>query len=158
MAPPQPYYTPSSHVLQFFPSNKSPQLYFSWPLLQLAKNTRGKHFTSLCSIFITYDIHVELSSYGWFNFGGLIFFEKNIEGFLKSWGVRHHISSDAFPHRVKTVKQMIIDNTEPNVKLDTDPFQLTIILTYRNTPNLETRISSSICIFDDQPEVQSQSF
>ena len=44
------------------------------------------------------------------------------------------------------MKRMIVGNTVPNGKLDTDAFQRAM-LTYRNSPDPETRISPAMCIF-----------
>ena len=67
--------------------------------------------------------------------------------------MRHRLSSVAFPHSntiaelaVKTVKRMLIDNTDQNGSLNTDRFQRAM-LQYRNTPDPETKLSPAMCVF-----------
>ena len=122
--------------------------YSNWPIVQRAHEGSKGLVNSLRRDFVTYGIPDELSSDG-----GPEYVAKYTEDFLKSWGVRHRISSVALPHSncrakiaVKTVKRMIIGNTSPNGELDTDAFQRAM-LTYRNTPDPETRISPAMCIF-----------
>ena len=73
--------------------------------------------------------------------------------FLRNWGVRHRVSSIAFPHSncrtevgVKTVKRMLVSNTAENGNLDTDSFQRAM-LQYRNTPNQVTKLSPAMCLY-----------
>lgn len=100
---------------------------------------------SLRRTFITYSIPYELSSDG-----GPEYIAKSTDDFLKSWGVRHRISSVAFPHsncRAKVgVKRMIVGNTGPNGELDTNAFQRAMLI-YRNTSDPETDFSPAMCIF-----------
>ena len=66
--------------------------------------------------------------------GGPVFVSKLTESFLKSWRVHHRISS-AFPHsnsraeiEVKTIKRMIVGNTDSSGRLNTDAFQKVIAI------------------------------
>ena len=63
------------------------------------------------------------------------------------------MSSAYFPHSnsraeigVKTIKRLIMDNTGPCGTLDVDKFQRAI-LNYRNTPDRDTGLSPSMCVF-----------
>ena len=71
---------------------------------------------SLREAFVTYGIPEELTSDG-----GPEYTASETATFLKAWGVRHRVSSVAFPHSncraevgVKTCKRMITGNTGPN--------------------------------------------
>ena len=110
--------------------------YSNWPIVERSSEGSRGLINSLRRNYVTYGIPDELSSDG-----GPEFIADNTKSFLKSWGVRHRISSVAFPHSncraevgVKTVKRMIVGNTGPNGELDTDAFQCAM-LTYRNTPD-----------------------
>ena len=59
--------------------------------------------------------------------GGPEFTAATTQQFLKEWGVHHRLSSIAFPHSncraeigVKTVKQLITNNTDSHGSLDTN--------------------------------------
>ena len=72
--------------------------------------------------------------------GGPTFVSRETQDFMDRWGVRHRLSSVAFPHSntraelgVKTCKRMIRENTGPKGTLDTDKFARAL-LAYRNTP------------------------
>jgi hypothetical protein len=65
---------------------------------------------------------------------------ETTQQFLKTWGIRHRVSSVAFPHSncraelaVKTAKRLIRDNVGPQGSLDTDKFARAL-MQYRNTP------------------------
>ena len=163
MAPSQPHLPPTPPTLPEYPFllmcsdffHHKGHIYFisvdcysNWPIVERAHKGSKGLINSLRYTFVTYGISDELTSDG-----GPEYVAKNTEDFLKSWGVRHRISSVAFPHSncraeiaVKTVKRMIIGNTGPNGELDTDAFQRAM-LTYRNTPDPESRISPAMCIF-----------
>ena len=122
--------------------------YSNWPIVDRARDGSSGLIDSLRRSFVTYGIPEELASDG-----GPEFTSRSTESFLKSWGVRRRISSTAFPHSnsraeigVKTVKRMIVGNTDTNGNLDTDAFQKAMLV-YRNTPQPDTRISPATCIF-----------
>ena len=67
--------------------------------------------------------------------------------FLKDWGVKHRLSSAAYPQSngraevgVKTAKRIILDNTSPDGSLDNDK-AARAFLQYRNTPIAEIGLS-----------------
>ncbi|XP_057310065.1 uncharacterized protein LOC130648062 [Hydractinia symbiolongicarpus] len=122
--------------------------YSNWPIVDHAKDGSAGLINSLRRSFVTYGIPEELASDG-----GPEFTSRSTESFLKSWGVRQRISLTAFPHSniraeigVKTVKRMIVDNTDASGNLDTDAFQKAMLV-YRNTPQPDTHISPAMCIF-----------
>ena len=99
--------------------------YFNWSIVDRAKDGSAGLINCLRRSFVSYDIFEGLASDG-----GPEFTSQSTESFLKSWGFRQHISSTAFPHSnsraeigVKTVKRMIISNTDASGNLDTDAFQ-----------------------------------
>ena len=72
--------------------------------------------------------------------GATTFMSESTQQFLKTWGIRHRVSSVAFPHSncraevaVKTAKRLIRDNVGPQGSLDTDRFARAL-MQYRNTP------------------------
>jgi hypothetical protein len=72
--------------------------------------------------------------------GGTTFMSATTQTFLRSWGIRHRVSSVAFPHSncraelaVKTAKRLLRDNVGPHGSLDTDKFARAL-MQYRNTP------------------------
>ena len=72
--------------------------------------------------------------------------------FLADYGVRHRVSSVAYPHSnqreelaVKSMKKLIRENTNSEGSLNNDQF-LRAVMTYRNTPDRDTNRSK----LDDQ--------
>ena len=72
---------------------------------------------------------------------------KSFQDFLKIWGVKHRLSSIAFPQSngraevaVKTAKRIIHNNTSPDGSLDNDKAARGI-LQYRNTPLPDINLS-----------------
>ena len=122
--------------------------YSNWPVVEKAGDGAQGLVSALRTIFVTFGISEELTSDG----GGEYMAEVT-KKFLSSWGVRHRLSSVAFPHSnqraegaVKVIKRMIMDNTGPNGTLHNDRFQRAL-LHYRNTPDRETGLSPAMCIF-----------
>ena len=81
---------------------------------------------------MTYGISEEL---------GPKFTASSTQQFLRNWGLLHRLSSVTFPHSntrtelaMKTVKRMLVDNTDPNGSLNTNLSQR-VMLQYRNTPD-----------------------
>ena len=79
--------------------------------------------------------------------GATAFMSEITQQFLKTWGIRHRVSSVAFPHSncraevaVKTAKRLIRDNVGPNGSLDTDKFARAL-MQYRNTPLQDINLS-----------------
>ena len=91
---------------------------------------------SICrTLFHTYGSPEELSSDG-----GSIFMSHAFQNFLETWGVRHRLSSVAYPQSngraelaVKSAKRIIYGNTDASGSLDTDK-AAQAVLQYRNTP------------------------
>ena len=122
--------------------------YNNWPIVELAKDGSKSLISCLRRIFVTYGISEELTSDG-----GPEFTAYETKKFLRNWGVKHRLSSVAYPHSncraelgVKIVKRLLVDNTGTNGSLNTDAFQRAM-LQYRNTPDKSTKISPAQCLF-----------
>ena len=97
--------------------------------------------------FVTFGIPEELT----FD-GGPQFIAGKMQEFLKLWGVHHRLTSVANQHgncraevAVKTVKRMLMDNTDPTGSLDVDQFQRAMLV-YRNTIYPKTRTSPALIL------------
>ncbi|KAK3702077.1 hypothetical protein QZH41_014766 [Actinostola sp. cb2023] len=102
----------------------------------------------LRTFFATFGVPEELASDG-----GLEFTASHTENFLQLWGVRHRVSSVAFPQSngraevaVKTAKRLLKSNTGPTGSLDHDRF-LRAMLQLRNTPDRDCNLSPAQIIF-----------
>ena len=122
--------------------------YSNWPFVEMHAEGSAGLIAALRRIFVTYGISEELSSDG-----GPEFAAGATKTFLQNWGVRHRISSVAHPHSncraevgVKTVKRLLTGDTGPNSTLNTDALQRAM-LTYRNTPDPDFKISPAEIIF-----------
>ena len=106
------------------------------------KATSKKLISTCRDIFSSYGVAEELSSDG-----GPQFTASEFKSFLKDWGVRHRISSAAYPQSngraelaVKAAKRIILDNTNADGSLDNDS-AVKAILQHRNTPIPELGLS-----------------
>ena len=122
--------------------------YSNWPIVELASDGAQGLISALRATFATFGISEELTSDG-----GPEYTANATKQFLNNWGVRHRVSSVAFPHSncraeiaVKTIKRLIMENTGPKGTLNTEKFQRAI-LQYRNTPDRETGLSPAMCVF-----------
>ena len=125
--------------------------YSNWPIVEEAAAGAHGLVAALRRVFVTYGISDELSSDG-----GPEFSSHHTSRFLQAWGVRHRISSVAFPHSncraelgVKTVKRILSGNLGADGKLQSEPFQRAM-LQYRNTPDRDTGLSPAMCVFGRQ--------
>ena len=122
--------------------------YSNWPIIERAQEGSKGVIDSLRRLFATFSIPDECATDG-----GPEFMANATCTFLKDWGLQHRLSSVAFPHSncraevgVKTVKRLIMDNTDSHGSLDTDSLQRAI-LQYRNTPDPSTKLSPAQCVF-----------
>ena len=125
-----------------------------WPtLLHCGGSTASKSLLidTLKTYFSTYGIPEELSTDG-----GSTFTAYETRKFLADYGVRHRLSSVAFPHSnqraeiaVKSMKRLLRENIGMDGKLNTDSFQRAV-MQYRNTPDRDTGRSPAQVIFGRQ--------
>ena len=122
-----------------------------WPAIQFCGASSGsstKLREWLRQFFATYGIPEELSTDG-----GLTFTAYETVKFLADYGVKHRLSSVAFPHSnqraelgVKSMKRLIRENTNSDGCLNNDRF-LRAVMQYRNTPDRDTGFSPAQVIF-----------
>ena len=112
--------------------------YSGWPSIKyFAKGTANSQalIETLKEWFMNYGIPEEFSSDA-----GPCYVSAPTLSFFRHWGIRHRLSSVAFPHSntraelgVKSCKRMIRDNTGSKGELNKDKFARAL-LQYRNTP------------------------
>ena len=85
--------------------------------------------------------------------GGSQFTAYKTKQFLKNWGIKHRISSAAYPHSncraelgVKCIKRMLVGNIGSNGSVQTDKFRRAM-MQYRNTPDRDTKQSPAEIVF-----------
>ena len=85
--------------------------------------------------------------------GGTKFTSAETQTFLKTWQVKHRLSSAHFPQSnghakvaVKSAKGLLRDHCTPSGHLDTNGFMLAI-MAHRNTNDPETKISPALVIY-----------
>ena len=93
-------------------------------------------------LFATFGVPEQLSSDG-----GTEYTSNAFQAFLKTWGVKHRLSSAYHPQSngraevtVKAMKRLLRDNVDRNGKLDTDTVTRAI-LQIRNTPESDSGLS-----------------
>ena len=147
-APPQPLLQPEypfqQIVSDYFQSGGHHYLviadrFSGWPAIQFCGASDGsstKLQEWLRQFFATYGIPEELSTDG-----GKTYTSYETQKFLSNYGVKHRLSSVAYPHSnqraeltVKSMKRLIRENTSSNGNLNNDRF-LRALMQYRNTPD-----------------------
>ena len=123
--------------------------YSGWPVLkQCRDDTAEELISALRDFFCTYGTPELLATDG-----GTVYTSSKTQAFLKTWGVRHRISTAYNPHAnlraetaVKSMKRLITENTGPSGTLNTDALA-TALLTYRNTPDRDTKRSPAQVLY-----------
>ena len=122
--------------------------YSNWPMVFRSENGAEGLVKRLREVFVTFGVPEELTSDG-----GTQFTAGKTQEFLRSWGVRHRLTSVANPHAncraeiaVKTIKRMLMDNTSPGGSIDIDKFQKAMLV-YRNSVDPDTKASPALIVF-----------
>lgn len=124
--------------------------YSNWPcVMKVAGGGSSKEFIQcIKSISEIFGIPEEISTDG-----GVQFTAYETKKFFEAWGIRHRISSVAFPHSntraelgVKTIKRTLVGNLREDGSLDSDRFKRAL-LQYKNTPDKETKLSPAQIVF-----------
>ena len=121
--------------------------FLGWPVV-FRCNKANEMVKFLQWSFVNFGISEEFSSDG-----GSQFVTDEFQEFLKTWGIRHRLSSAYNPHSnnwaevgVKYMKRLLRNNWGPGRSLDTDAF-LRATMEYRNTPDHDTGCSPSEVVF-----------
>ena len=116
----------------------------------LHTTTTPSLLANLRNIFTSYGVPEEIGSDG-----GPQFASSDFKTFLKTWGIRHRLSSAEYPQSngraelaVKTAKRIILDNTNRG-SLNTDQ-AARALLQYRNTPIQSIGLSPAQILFHRQ--------
>eukprot|EP00111_Clytia_hemisphaerica_P024151 TCONS_00071197-protein len=120
-----------------------------WTEVAVSKNPNTATITGILrGYFPTFGVPEELSSDGGPPFNG-----HDFETFLKTWGIRHRISSAYFPQSngraesaVKVMKRILATNFSPSGSLNTDGLTKALLL-HRNTPPPDMGVSPSELLF-----------
>ena len=159
-APPQPLPQPD-YPFQFLVSDYFQQgghhylvladRFSGWPSVQFCGGSTAsatKLVENLRCYFSMHGIPEEIASDG-----GPTYMAYVTQKFLSDYGVRHRVSSVAFPHSnqraelaVKSMKRLCRENTNQDGSLDNDRF-LRAVMSYRNTPDRDTKRSPAQVIF-----------
>ena len=125
--------------------------YSGWPTVYRLSGGSLPLIKKLREVFVTFGIPEELASDG-----GPEFASADTAAFFRDWGVKWRLSSVANPHSncraevaVKTVKRMIINNTNSSGEIDIPKFQRAM-LQYRNTPSSIDKRSPAEIVFGHQ--------
>ena len=144
--PPQPFPQPDfpfQHIVSdYFQSGGYQYLviadrFSGWPTVQYcgrSTDSANKLLGNLREYFAMHGIPEELSTDG-----GSTYMACETQKFLADYGVKHRVSSVAYPHSnqreelaVKSMKKLIRENTNSGGRLNNDQF-LRAVMTYRNT-------------------------
>ena len=153
---PQPDY-PFQHIASdYFQSGGHHYLviadrFSGWPTVQFcghSTDNANKLVECLREFFGMHGIPEELSTDG-----GSTYMAYETKKFLSDYGVKHRVSSVAYPHSnqraelaVKSMKRLIRENTSQDGSLNNDKF-LRAVISYRNTPDRDTERSPAQVIF-----------
>ena len=125
--------------------------YSGWPSVYRLSGGSSPLIKKLREVFVTFGIPEELASDG-----GPEFASAETAAFFRDWGVKWRLSSVANPHSncraevgVKTVKRMIMNNTNSSGEIDIPKFQRAM-LQYRNTPSSIDKRSPAEIVFGRQ--------
>ena len=122
-----------------------------WPTVQFcggSTSSASKLVENLRSYFSMHGIPEEIATDG-----GSTYMAYETQKFLSDYGIRHRVSSVAYPHSnqraelaVKSMKRLCRDNTSRDGGLNNDKF-LRAVMAYRNTPDRDTGRSPAQVIF-----------
>jgi hypothetical protein len=125
--------------------------YSGWPSVYRLSGGSLPLIKKLREVFVTFGIPEELASDG-----GPEFASADTAAFFRDWGVKWRLSSVANPHSncradvgVKTIKRMIMNNTNSSGEIDIPKFQRAM-LQYRNTPSSIDKRSPAEIVFGRQ--------